>query len=67
MTTEEIQELFNKSTVALDGISTLRGISFDAFHTAILITERKSFIDGLDQGMDKLMEAVGKGLQTAGV
>jgi hypothetical protein len=67
MTTEEIRELFNKITVPLDGTSIVKGMSFDAFHSAILLTEHKAFMDGIDQGMDKLMETVGKGLQTAGV
>jgi hypothetical protein len=67
MTTEEIRELFNKITMPLDSTNNIRAISFDAFHAAILKTEHVAFIEGLDQGMDKLMEAVGKGLQTAGV
>lgn len=64
MTTDEVYELFNKLTNPLDSSDTIRAITFNAFYVAILKAEHNAYIQGVEEGMGKLMEAVEKGFET---
>lgn len=63
MTETEIQELFDQMTGPIPNEDYYKAISFRAFNAAVQFIEQKAFLKGMEEGMDRLANAVETGLK----
>ena len=67
MTDQEIKELFDKMTGPIPNEDYYRAISLRSFKAAVQYIESKAHFHGLQEGMDKMIEAVQTGLKASAV
>ena len=58
LTDQKLQEMFNKYTVPLNDMETIRGLNYDTFKVLVAYIEMIAYHKGMNDGMDKLAGAV---------
>lgn len=65
MTEAEIQELFDQLTGPIPNEDYYKAISPKSFNAAVQYIEQKAFLKGMEEGMDRLANAVETGLKAS--
>lgn len=64
-TDQQLADLFHKSTASLDDQRQIFGITLSAYITTARMIEQKAYARGVEDGMDRIMEAVDLGIKSS--
>lgn len=58
LTDQKLQEMFNKYTVPLNDMETIRGMNYETFKLLADYVEMAAYHRGMTDGMDRIADAV---------
>ena len=67
MTQQDLEELFTRYTARIPGTDTIRAIDLNTFTAAAEYIAHKAYVQGVDESLNHMQQAIDMGVNAVGV